>query len=297
MGTCSREIFLNRYKELGHDLSGDEETFNAIRVNTLKISDQNLTSSLNDRGVILRKIDFLDHGYEVIDTPFSLGASFEYLLGYIYLQEPAAQFPVMILDPDSEDSVLDMAAAPGGKTTQLAGYMQNQGRIVAIDVNRERLYALENHLERMGVVNCLVYNTDVQSMDFYGRKFSRILLDAPCSGNYVTDPEWFNKRSLVDVEKNSQLQRKMLELALRLLEPGGTLIYSTCSLEPEENEFNIQWILKNHDISLANIEGPGAPSPTNIFDIELDSEIGKCHRFWPDETGTQGFFVAEVKLE
>jgi 16S rRNA C967 or C1407 C5-methylase (RsmB/RsmF family) len=119
MGTCSREIFLNRYKELGHDLSGDEETFNAIRVNTLKISDQNLTSSLNDRGVILRKIDFLDHGYEVIDTPFSLGASFEYLLGYIYLQEPAAQFPVMILDPDSEDSVLDMAAAPGGKTTQV----------------------------------------------------------------------------------------------------------------------------------------------------------------------------------
>jgi len=296
MSTSGRELFLQRYRDLGHDLSGKEETFSAIRVNALKVSDENLTDSLRNRGVSLKKIDFLDHGYEILNAPFSLGASFEYLLGHIYLQEPAAQFPAMILDPDIEDSVLDMAAAPGGKTTQLAMYMQNRGKILAIDINRERLYALENHLERMGVVNCLVYNKDVLNFDFQGTRFSRILLDAPCSGNYVTDPEWFRKRSLEDVAKNCILQRNMLELALKLLEPGGSLVYSTCSLEPEENEFNIQFILNNHKVELVEVRGPGSPSPTKIFGMQLDQEISKCHRFWPDETGTQGFFVAEVVL-
>ena len=88
----------------------------------------------------------------------------------------------------------------------------------------------------------------------------------------------------------------MLELALKLLEPGGSLVYSTCSLEPEENEFNIQFILNNYKVELVEVRGPGSPSPTKIFGMQLDQEISKCHRFWPDETGTQGFFVAEVVL-
>ncbi|MBD3205173.1 NOL1/NOP2/sun family putative RNA methylase [Candidatus Bathyarchaeota archaeon] len=297
MGKGGREFFLSRYKELGHDLTGDEKTFSALRVNTLKVDECELTASLIRRGIELREIEFLDQGYEIISSPFSLGASFEYLLGQFYLQEPAAQFPAKILSPESKDAVLDMAAAPGGKTTQLASYMQNRGNLIAVDVSRERLYSLENNLERMGVVNCLVFNSDILTLDFHGVKFSKILLDAPCSGNYVTDPEWFMKRSFEDVERNSLLQRKMLRRALEILEPGGTLVYSTCSLEPEENEFNIHWLLKNHDISLGKIRGPGSNSPTNIFGVELDPELSSCHRFWPDETSTQGFFVAEVKLE
>jgi NOL1/NOP2/sun family putative RNA methylase len=296
MVTCSREFFLERYERLGHRLTGEEKTYSAFRVNTLKIMEKELTKSLSDRNVKFRKIDFLDYGYEILDSPFSLGASFEYLLGYIYLQEPAAQFPSMVLHPDVKDVVLDMAAAPGGKTTQLASYMRNRGILVAVDLNRERLYALENHLERMGVVNCLVYNSDILKMNFHEQKFSKILLDAPCSGNYVTDSEWFNKRSLEDVKRNSILQRKMLRLAISLVKPGGSIIYGTCSLEPEENEFNIQWMLNNFDVFLGKVQGPGSPSPTEIFGAELDPEIRKCHRFWPDETGTQGFFVAEVNV-
>jgi NOL1/NOP2/sun family putative RNA methylase len=232
MRTDGREFFLERYKSLGHRLSGEEKTCSAFRVNTLKIKEKELAESLLDRNVKFRKIDFLDYGYEILESPFSLGASFEYLLGYIYLQEPAAQFPSMVLHPSSEDIVLDIAAAPGGKTTQLASYMKNKGILVAVDINRERLYALENHLERMGVINCLVYNSDILQMNFYDQKFTKILLDAPCSGNYVTDSEWFKKRSLEDVERNSILQRKMLGLAISLVESGGSIIYSTCSLEP-----------------------------------------------------------------
>jgi 16S rRNA C967 or C1407 C5-methylase (RsmB/RsmF family) len=189
-----------------------------------------------------------------------------------------------------------MAAAPGGKTTQIASYMKNKGILVAVDINRERLYALENHLERMGVVNCLVYNSDILKMDFKYQRFSKILLDAPCSGNYVIDSEWFKKRSLEDVKRNSILQRKMLGLAMNLVESGGSIIYSTCSLEPEENELNIQWLLNNYDVFLGRVQGPGSSSPTKIFGVTLDPEIRKCHRFWPDDTGTQGFFVAEVHV-
>jgi len=284
---------MERYRAMGSTLSGDETTSQAIRVNPLRTKDEKLVETLTEQGVELEKIPCLDHGFKVIDSPFSLGASIEYLLGYYSLQETASQYPVQALQPRQEDRLLDMASAPGGKTTQAAAYMQNKGIIVAVDINRDRLFATENNVERCGVTNTSIHHVD--SLELPDKEgFTKVLLDAPCSGNYVTDNQWFKRRTREDIERNAELQKRLITKALNLLESGGVLLYSTCSLEPEENEQNIQWLLENHDVELVELDGPGDPALTNLYDISLDQKISYCRRFWPDKTGTQGFFVAKV---
>lgn len=289
-----KQVFLERYRQLGHELTGDERAQKALRVNTLKTDDAVLVERLRSLGASLRKIEYLRDGYAIEGSPFSLGASFEYLLGHYTIQEAASQFPVEVLGPQPGETVLDMCAAPGGKTTQIAAHMGNRGAVVAVDIDRGRLYALENSLERCGVENCIVYHSDVNELEFEEVRFDRVLLDAPCSGNYVIDEDWFNKRSLEDVEWNAERQRGLLDTAVRLLKAGGVLVYTTCSLEPEENELTVKWLLDNHDVELEGIEGPGSPGIINVFGEKLDDDIARCMRFWPDETETQGFFVAKV---
>jgi NOL1/NOP2/sun family putative RNA methylase len=287
------EWFIQRYHSLGSELTGDETTPQAIRINPLKTTDEKLVETLTEQGVELEKIPYLDHGYQIIDSPFSLGASIEYLLGYYSLQETASQYPVQALKPTEKDHLLDMASAPGGKTTQSAAYMKNQGLIVALDINRDRLFATENNVERCGVTNSCIHHYDALELpDKPG--FTKILLDAPCSGNYVTDSHWFQRRTEEDIQRNAELQKRLLEKALNLLVPDGVLLYSTCSLEPEENELNIQWLIENHKVELAELKGPGTQGLTEVNDIKLDKEISHCRRFWPDQTETQGFFAAKV---
>ena len=289
-----KRVFLDRYRRLGHELTGEEQPSRSLRVNTLKADAGRLLERLRGLGASLEKVDYLRDGYAIGGSPFSLGASFEYLLGHYTLQEAASQFPVESLAPQPGEAVLDMCAAPGIKTTQIAAHMGNAGAVVAVDIDRGRLYALENSLERCGVENCVVYHSDVNELDFGEIRFDRVLLDAPCSGNYVTDAGWFGKRSLEDVERNAERQRGLLETAVGLLKAGGVLSYTTCSLEPEEDELNVQWLLDNFDVELREIDGPGSPGLTEVFGEELDDDVGRSMRFWPDETGTQGFFVAEA---
>jgi NOL1/NOP2/sun family putative RNA methylase len=288
-----REWFIQRYRAMGSRLSGDETTPQAIRINPLKTTDEKLIETLSEQGVEIEKIPYLDHGYKVHESPFSLGASIEYLLGHYSLQETASQYPVQVLQPTQEDRLLDMASAPGGKTTQAAAYMQNKGIMVAVDINRDRLFATENNVERCGVTNTSIHHVDALELsDKEG--FTKILLDAPCSGNYVTDTHWFQRRTETDIERNAELQKKLITKALNLLESGGVLLYSTCSLEPEENEQNIQWLIENHDVGLIELDGPGDPALSNLDGVNLDQKISYCRRFWPEKTGTQGFFVAKV---
>jgi tRNA (cytosine40_48-C5)-methyltransferase len=288
------DTFLDRYRAMGHYLRGNERTRRAIRVNTLLASREEVVGKLEARGVKLTPIPWLRDGLYVEGGESSAGASFEYLLGLYSIQEAAAQFAVEVLKPVAGEVVLDMCAAPGGKTTQAAAWMGNEGVIVAVDVKRDRLYALENNLERTGVENCVAYCADAIAFDYGGTLFDSILLDAPCSGNYVTDKEWFRKRDIGDVEKNSLEQRRLLGAAMVLLKPGGTLVYTTCSLEPEEDELNIQWLLENYGVKLGEVEGPGSPALTEVLGRSLSTEVARCQRFWPDETETQGFFVAKV---
>ena len=144
-------IDLQRYKGLCDDFKEVDIEKKTIRVNTLKINDAKLIKRFKGR-VNLEKVSFLKHGYHT-NAEFSLSSTPEYLLGLLYMQESASQIPALILDPKPGETVLDMAAAPGSKTTQMAAMMNNEGIIVALDPNNRRLDVLQNNLERMGISN------------------------------------------------------------------------------------------------------------------------------------------------
>jgi len=288
----SKEFFTSRYERLGWKYQ--EVTLKqAIRINNSNAKGKKLLPRLESLGVHLEKIPFLDSGYWVIDSKVSAGATAEYLLGFYSMQEAAAQIPVSLFTRLKGKKVLDVAAAPGGKTVHLADLMENTGGIVALDVDKWRLNALDNHLERCHVNNTVVYLLDARQALKLNTKFDRVLVDAPCSGNFAADKDWFKHRTLKDVERNAGLQREILSEAVDCLSDEGELVYSTCSLEPEEDELNIDWAVKNLNLQIEEIFCNGEKGLTNVFGKQLDSSINRCRRLWPGET--QGFFVCKLK--
>ena len=288
-------IFLKRYESLGCICSKNIELKRSLRVNTLKMSEEKLMSRLKELGVKTEKIPYTRYGY-YYEAKFSLGSTPEYLMGYYYLQEAASQLPVQVLDPSEKDMVLDMCASPGSKTTQIAEWMDNKGKIIAIDSESRRLFALRNNIERTNSKNVIVYKKDARFVTDIKIEFDKILLDAPCSGNYVIEENFFQTKSIDGVRERSRLQKELLKAAVKVLKKGGTLVYSTCSLEPEEDELNIEWLLlKYPEMRLIDTGLQiGEEGLTKIFDKKLSSEIKKCRRFWPEKTGTEGFFIAKM---
>jgi len=287
-----KEFFVSRYENLGWKYENVEPK-QAIRINTINAKEEDIIKRLKLLGIKLEKISFLENGYWVCRSEFSVGATSEYLLGLYSIQETAAQIPATLFTELKDKTVLDACAAPGGKTIQLADLMQNTGAIIALDVRRQRLTALSNQLERCRVKNTIVYHMDVRQASRLNLKFDRVLLDVPCSGNFVTDKEWFRQRTIKDVEKNASLQREILTEVAKVLKDGGEIVYSTCSLEPEENELNIEWAIKHLNLQVEKINCYGEKAPTNIFGKQLDSSIENCRRIWPGQT--QGFFVCKLK--
>jgi NOL1/NOP2/sun family putative RNA methylase len=287
-----REFFQNRYRQLGWELK-EVILQQAVRINNTNAKGKRMIERLAGLGVKLEKIPFLQSGYWVVESKVSAGATAEYLLGLYSIQEAAAQIPVSVFSDLKDKKVLDCAAAPGGKTVQLADAMENTGAVIALDVDKRRLAALGNHLERCHVSNTLVYLLDARQASSLNLKFDRILLDAPCSGNFAADRDWFRNRTLKDVERNAAVQREILTKAVDCLGDRGELVYSTCSLEPEENELNMDWAIKNLDLQPQEIDCVGQRGLTNIFGKELDPSLERCRRLWPDQT--QGFFVCKLR--
>ena len=287
-----REFFVNRYRQLGWQFK-NEGSRQAIRLNQANAKGKNLPERMRSLGVELEKVPFLNSGYWVGKTKVSVGATAEYLLGLYSIQEAAAQLPVSLFTALKGKTVLDACAAPGGKTTQIADLMGNVGSIVALDVNKKRLDALANHLDRCHVRCCVVYNLDARRVSGLNLKFDRILLDVPCSGNFAADPEWFNRRTLTDVERNAKVQREILAEATNCLAPNGEIVYSTCSLEPEEDELNMDWAVKNLNLQIQVVNCVGVDGLTEVWGRKLDSSVARCRRIWPGET--QGFFACKLK--
>ncbi|PIN69039.1 hypothetical protein COV93_07000 [Candidatus Woesearchaeota archaeon CG11_big_fil_rev_8_21_14_0_20_43_8] len=290
-----KDFFMGRYKEMcGEEVPSITER-KSIRVNTLKIDEATCVERLRAKGVVLEKISFTDNGYWISDSKFSLGSTPEYLLGLYYLQEAAAQVPVRLLAPHPEDIVLDMCAAPGGKTTQIAQMMQNKGTIIATEPNRRRLDSLKYILQRMGVSNTLVYKKDGRDLSELRMSFDKILLDAPCSGNFISDNEWFNKRDMNGIKRCAELQEQLISKAAAILDKDGILVYSTCSMEPEENESIVSHAVNELGLALCDIDLPlSSPGITSFQGRDLTG-MDKCRRFWPHRSGTQGFFVAKLR--
>jgi NOL1/NOP2/sun family putative RNA methylase len=288
----SKDFFVNRYRQLGWRYE-PVELKQAIRINSMNVERTEVTRRLESRGIKVQQIPFLEDGYWISKSDFSVGATTEYLSGLYSIQEAAAQIPATLLSEPRDKLVLDACAAPGGKTVQLADLMCNTGAIIALDIEKRRLRALSNHLERCRVRNTIVYNQDARHVRRLDLKFDRILLDMPCSGNFATDEEWFNRRTLEDVENNAKLQREMLIEAKKVLKEDGEIVYATCSLEPEEDELNIDWAITNLGLQTEKVDCYGERGLTDVFGRRLDGSIEDCRRIWPRKT--QGFFVCKLK--
>ena len=289
----NKDFFVNRYRELGWKYEG-VTLRQAIRINTINVEKTtSILQRLRSIGIQLEKVSFLDNGYWVCSSKFSVGATSEYLLGLYSIQEAAAQIPVTLFAEMEDKNVLDACAAPGGKTIQLADSMRKTGVIIALDVRKERLTALANQLERCRVNNTVVHFLDARKVSRLKMGFDRILLDMPCSGNFAADRNWFNRRTIEDVERNAAIQREILVQAVRVLNDDGEIVYSTCSLEPEEDEANIEWGVRKLGLQVESIDCYGQNGLTNVFGKRLDVSLEKCKRIWPGQT--QGFFVCKLK--
>ncbi|WP_456418741.1 NOL1/NOP2/sun family putative RNA methylase [Methanocaldococcus infernus] len=270
-----------------HSKEGDIY-INFIRVNTLKISPSALKERLEKKGVKLEKT-FLDYAFRVIESPFSIGATPEYLFGYYMPQSLSSMIPPIALNPSPKDRILDMCAAPGGKTTHLAQLMGNEGTILAVEISKERVKALKSNINRMNILNTIIINKDMRKYKEYLMKkkilFDKILLDAPCSGNIIKDKN--RKVDEKDIEYCSLRQKELLNIGLDLLKPGGELVYSTCSMEEKENEEVIEHVLKSRDdIKLIKL------SP--IANFIRPGKIKGTLRVYPPY---EPFFIAKIKKE
>jgi len=139
----------------------------------------------------------------------------------------------------------------------------------------------------------VVYNRDARSASKLKLAFERILLDVPCSGNFASDRGWFKRRTLDDVERNAKLQKEILTEAETCLRDNGEIVYSTCSLEPEEDELNMDWAINHLNLEIEEVDCHGQQGVTNVFGRELDFSVKRCKRIWPAET--QGFFVCKLR--
>src|SRR3972149_269666 len=182
-----KQFFVDRYEKLGWNFC-EVKARQAIRINDSNAKGKNVLERLRRDGVTLDRIPFLENGYWIRRSRVSVGATAEYLLGFYSVQEAAAQIPATLFTSLRDKRVLDACAAPGGKTVQLADLMSNSGVIVALDVDKRRLTALSNHLERCHVSNTVVYNRDARTASKLNLKFDGVLLDVPCSGNFAADP-------------------------------------------------------------------------------------------------------------
>ncbi len=266
-----------------------------IRVNTIKIAQNALIKRLTDKGFSLRPGDLPDC-LEVTAEPYSIGASAEHLLGYFYIQDKSSMVPPLALAPGPGDTVIDMAASPGGKTTHLAQLMNNEGLIVAIEKEPARMPGLWSNLGRCGIRNVTLFNMDALDVSRIGTKADKIMLDAPCTGEGVIARDRSRKtsRGTGDIAFCAGLQHELIDAACTVLKPGGTLVYSTCSFAPEEDEAVVDYAVRKHGMKVEPIPY-GLPALTSFGKLKFRPEVANARRMFPHVHGTTGFFVARLR--
>jgi len=306
-----KPLFVERMKRLLKDydefyeISG-KEIRRSIRCNTLKISPDELRKKLEARGWKIKQISDEFPEIMVVENkllPGELGKAEEHVLGYYYVQELSSMMPIIALTPKAGELVLDLCAAPGSKTTQMAAMMENKGTIIANDNSLDRIRILTSNLEKNGVMNVIVTRNDaVQLCDRLaktGIKFDKILLDVPCSGegNIRSNPKTYLIWNIKQVRKLSRMQRKIVASAVKLLRDGGELLYSTCTHSPEENEENVNFLLENFPLEVEKISLP-LKCRSGIKEWrgnKFDNQIENACRIYPQDNDTEGFFLCKMK--
>jgi NOL1/NOP2/sun family putative RNA methylase len=226
------------------------------------------------------------------------GATNEYLLGHYYVQDLSSCMAVDALDVSENQSALDVAAAPGGKTTFMAQRMKNTGSIIALEPSARRARSMSFNLARCGVYNtCIMLMDGLQAEKLQG-KFDRVLLDAPCSCEGVIAKDATRKTSHTpeDVDYCSGRQDRLIEAAARTVRPGGILVYSTCSFAPEENEMVVDRLLQKFSNMTVEPTEHGSSGLTKFGDTSFDPQLKNARRLYPHIHDTIGFFIARLRV-
>ena len=255
-------------KQLATSLTKKSE--HALLLNTEKMSQEQLLSIYPS----LKKHPIVKNAFIYDKDEFDLGKSVYHELGCFYLQEPSAMLPAYLLNPEPGDLVLDLCAAPGGKSMQASLLMKNEGLIISNDISKQRAFAIVENAERLGRGNLLITNNDFSLIyDKFLNTFDKIILDAPCSGSGMFRKENKMKEdwSYQKVLKNAEIQKSLISIAYSMLKPGGLMVYSTCSFSYEEDEEVIAYLLNNSDASLVDIPNSELfyKNKTNGYGIHL----------------------------
>ncbi|QBF84567.1 16S rRNA (cytosine(1407)-C(5))-methyltransferase RsmF [Shewanella maritima] len=271
----------------------------SIRVNTLKISVDEFKQLMHPHGWQFEPIPWCDSGFWItVEDDANLGNLVEHLQGLFYIQEASSMLPPTALfsacdnDDFSDHYVLDVASAPGSKSTQLAALMNNQGLLVANEYSSSRVKVLHANVQRMGVSNCALTHFDGRVFgEYMYEQFDAILLDAPCGGEGTVrkDANALKSWDISDVEAIGDTQQDLIESAFLALKPGGSLVYSTCTLSRAENQAVC------HHLKQVFGEAVEFESLANLFEDadKATTEEGFLH-VWPQIYDSEGFFVAKI---
>ena len=279
----------------------EKEPSKYIRVNERKTNRDDLSNQLFDiYRIKTLPVHYPPNALKITDGYEYAGSTLEIAFGFYYIQALTSMLPPFVLSPTEKDIVLDLCSAPGSKTTQLAEMMNNKGVLVVNELEIDRIKALVFNLDKMNFMNCGVLNQRGEILSkYYDSYFDKILVDAPCSGLGIIQKKnevnsWW---SLDRVNNLSEIQTKLLVSAIKMLKVEGELVYSTCTLTPEENELIIDKILRKYpvDVETVNIPLKHHQGLTSYKDEKLDRRLAKAIRIFPWETDSDGFFLIKLR--
>jgi tRNA (cytosine49-C5)-methyltransferase len=283
--------------------SMQEKPLPSFRTNTLKTTSDSLQKTLEQEGVIVEKVAWYPDAFILKNKSIrELTETDAYKEGFVYIQNLSSMLPALLLDPQETDTVLDVTAAPGSKTTLLAALMHNKGKIVANDLSRPRLYKLQANLKTYGVTNTQVANIPGQAFwKKYPEQFDKTLVDVPCTMEgriRCDDPDTYKDWSPRKIKDLAVRQQYLLRSAVASTKVGGTIVYSTCTLSPEENEGVIDWLLKREGdaITVEEITIPGLSFGHGLSEWTkaFTPQVTKTLRMMPS-VSMEGFFVAKLR--
>lgn len=272
-----------------------------IRVNSLKSSAKELAEILKrDYSLDAVPVQGIPEAFRVADADNRLGKTIEHITGQYYIQSLSSMLPPLVLNPLPNETVLDLCAAPGSKTTFLSALMKNTGVLIANEIQADRVKMLAYNLDRTGTINTgVVHERGEWLAHYYDEYFDKALVDAPCSGLGIMQKKgevntWWNKNL---VERLSGLQYKLLVSALRMLKQGGELVYSTCTLTAEENEQLIDTLIKKYPVEILPLEIPVITSPAleSYQSVTFNANLSKTVRLFPWHNDSEGFYIARLR--
>jgi 16S rRNA (cytosine1407-C5)-methyltransferase len=279
----------------------------ALRLNPLKATPEALASLAERCGWNLRPVPYCSTGWWIVESKIPLSQPIEHRMGCYYIQDAASMLPVELFDPcpDPDLVILDLAASPGGKTTHLISKNNDRGLVIANDSSADRITALRLVVQTWGAANVAVTQfAGEQFGNWFPETFDRVLIDAPCSMQNLRSTESHPMRPVSNKERQglSHRQERLLAAALQAVRIGGQVVYSTCTLAPEEDEVVIDHILKLYGKSVrvedASLRLPiAAPGLGNYGDVVFDSSVSRAARLWPHLYGTSGFFAALLRKQ